>query len=248
MSENAKILFITIFCVLITMFLSINWRYSKVEAVSLEEDLVPTGMIITFADATTPANYLICDGRAVSRTTYADLFQVIGTTYGSGDGSTTFNLPDFSGKTAVYLDSSDSDLNKLGNSGGANQFTISEENMPAHTHTIPSHTHDLSNHVHDIPQLTGTTNSAGKHGHNFPTGTTPTGSYLLRGWDGNNWKTLTSLAAGDHSHTVTLNASTTLASQGNTGSSTEYDTASAGSGKSVSNLEAYMTVYYLIHI
>ncbi|MBR2008287.1 MAG: tail fiber protein [Alistipes sp.] len=60
-------------------------------AVALAE---PTGSIKPFAGTTIPDGYLLCDGSAVSRTTYAALFAVIGTTYGTGDGSTTFNLPD----------------------------------------------------------------------------------------------------------------------------------------------------------
>ena len=58
----------------------------------------PSGMIITFAGSTAPTGYLACDGSAVDRTTYADLFAVCGTTYGAGDGSTTFNLPDLRGE------------------------------------------------------------------------------------------------------------------------------------------------------
>jgi microcystin-dependent protein len=60
---------------------------------------VPAGVISPFAGASLnmPAGYLLCDGSAISRTTYSDLFQAIGTTYGSGDGSTTFNLPNFAG-------------------------------------------------------------------------------------------------------------------------------------------------------
>lgn len=58
----------------------------------------PTGSIIAFAANSAPTSYLICDGSAVSRTTYADLFAVIGTTYGVGDGSTTFNVPDLRGE------------------------------------------------------------------------------------------------------------------------------------------------------
>jgi microcystin-dependent protein len=57
-------------------------------------DLVPVGAVFPFAGASAPIGYLICDGSAVSRTTYAALFTAIGTTYGAGDGSTTFNLPD----------------------------------------------------------------------------------------------------------------------------------------------------------
>jgi microcystin-dependent protein len=58
-------------------------------------DFVPKGTVFPFAGATAPAGYLICDGTTVSRTAYAGLFSVIGTSYGSGDGSTTFNLPDY---------------------------------------------------------------------------------------------------------------------------------------------------------
>lgn len=57
----------------------------------------PTGAMIPYAGASAPAGYLLCNGSAVSRTTYAALFAVIGTTYGSGDGSTTFNVPNAKG-------------------------------------------------------------------------------------------------------------------------------------------------------
>ena len=56
-------------------------------------DILPTGAVIPFAGSTTPSGYLLCNGAAVSRTTYSKLYSAIGTTYGSGDGSTTFNLP-----------------------------------------------------------------------------------------------------------------------------------------------------------
>lgn len=56
---------------------------------------VLTGSILEWGGTTAPAGYLLCDGSAVSRTTYADLFDVTGTRFGSGDGSTTFNLPDY---------------------------------------------------------------------------------------------------------------------------------------------------------
>ena len=63
--------------------------------------LVPIGTILDYAAATAPDGYLVCDGSAVSRTTYAALFAVIGTTWGTGDGSTTFNVPDFRGRTSI---------------------------------------------------------------------------------------------------------------------------------------------------
>jgi microcystin-dependent protein len=82
----------------------------------------PSGTIVAFAGSTAPNGYLIADGSAVSRTTYATLFAVIGTTYGTGDGSTTFNLPDLRGRTAVGLNTSEvgrTDVNTLGNNEGA---------------------------------------------------------------------------------------------------------------------------------
>ena len=59
---------------------------------------IPTGSLVPFAGAVIPEGYLLCNGAAVSRTTYAKLFAVIGTLWGTGDGETTFNLPDFSDK------------------------------------------------------------------------------------------------------------------------------------------------------
>lgn len=64
----------------------------------------PIGMISPFGGSTAPAGWLICDGSAISRTNYAKLFSVIGTAFGSGDGSTTFNLPDLSGKTTMGVE------------------------------------------------------------------------------------------------------------------------------------------------
>lgn len=63
---------------------------------------VPTGALMGFAGSTAPSGWLVCDGSAVSRTTYADLFARIGSTYGDGDGSTTFNLPDCDGYLPIY--------------------------------------------------------------------------------------------------------------------------------------------------
>jgi hypothetical protein len=70
------------------IFVSYNADYAK-----LSGNGVPTGTLIDFAGSTAPDGYLVCDGSAVSRATYADLFKVIGTLYGAGDGSSTFALP-----------------------------------------------------------------------------------------------------------------------------------------------------------
>lgn len=97
-------------------------------------DTFPIGAISEYAGATAPTNWLICDGSAISRTTYADLFNVIGTRYGTGDGSTTFNLPDLRGRVPVGLDSNDTDFNTLGNTGGEKKHTLTIAEMPSHQH------------------------------------------------------------------------------------------------------------------
>ena len=113
---------------------------------------VVVGQVIAFAGAAAPQGWLFCDGSAVSRLTYADLFAVIGTTYGIGDGSTTFNLPDARGRALFGKDdmggvaasrlTSVLDGSILGNAGGAE--TVNN----THTHTIAGHTHTLDAHNH----------------------------------------------------------------------------------------------------
>ena len=80
---------------------------------------VPTGVTMEFAGTTVPEGYLLCDGSAVSRTTYANLFSAIGTSWGVGNGSTTFNVPNKKGRVGVGLDTSQTEFNTLGKTGGA---------------------------------------------------------------------------------------------------------------------------------
>lgn len=82
-----------------------------------EDDLVATGMVVMFGGAAAPSGWLLCDGSEVSRTTYGDLFNVIGTIYGVGDDTTTFNLPDMRGR-APYGIGNDSVPTNLGENDG----------------------------------------------------------------------------------------------------------------------------------
>lgn len=98
----------------------------------------PIGTIIPYSASTIPDGYLECDGSAVSRTIYADLFAVIGTTYGTGDGSTTFNLPNLKGKVAVGQNTGDASFDVLGETGGEKTHKLTVSEMPKHTHRISS--------------------------------------------------------------------------------------------------------------
>ncbi len=95
--------------------------------------LVPIGTILDFAGSVAPNGYLLCDGSAISRTDYAGLFAVIGTTWGAGNGSTTFNVPDLRGRTAIGAGTgnyTNATTRTLGGTGGS-------ESMQSHYH-LPS--------------------------------------------------------------------------------------------------------------
>lgn len=79
---------------------------------------IPAGAMTPWTSNIPPAGWLICDGQAVSRTTYADLFAIIGTTYGAGNGSTTFNVPDLRGRVPVGLNATDPEFDALGKKSG----------------------------------------------------------------------------------------------------------------------------------
>jgi microcystin-dependent protein len=100
------------------------------------QSVAPTGTLIMWAGGTTPpSGYLLCDGSAVSRASFAELFAVIGTTYGAGDGSTTFNLPNLQGRVPVGFDSGQTEFDAMGETGGAKTHTLTVSEIPSHSHT-----------------------------------------------------------------------------------------------------------------
>ena len=118
----------------------VNENFDKIDAASSV-----TGSVQLFAGSSAPSGWLICDGQAISRTTYAALFAVIGTTYGAGDGSTTFNIPNLVNKTVRGS-------NSLGKTGGSDTVTLSTANLPAHTHGAGSlAAASAGAHTHTVP-------------------------------------------------------------------------------------------------
>ena len=100
----------------------------------------PVGVIEAFAGVNAPAGWLFCDGSAISRIQYPELFSALSTTYGSGDGSTTFNLPDLRGRMP-FGKGTHSDVATLGQNEGASLAN----RRPKHQHTVydPTHSHDI---------------------------------------------------------------------------------------------------------
>lgn len=132
-------------------------------------DPIPSGTISMYSGTSAPTGYLMCDGAAISRTTYASLFAVVSTTYGAGDGSTTFNLPDLRQRFPIGVAASGTG-SILGGTGGAidhlhavdppNTTSTASTNINNVTllalgsASSPSHTHDVN-----IPQFdSGTAN------------------------------------------------------------------------------------------
>lgn len=116
---------------------------------------LPIGAVVDYAGTTPPTGFLLCFGQAVSRSTYASLFAVLGTSFGTGDGSTTFNLPDLRGRVAAGKDdmggTAAGRLTSAGGVAGATQgaaggsqtVALTEAQMPAHNHGVndPGHRH-----------------------------------------------------------------------------------------------------------
>jgi microcystin-dependent protein len=103
---------------------------------------IQTGTLIPYAGRSVPEGFLLCDGAGVSRKTYPNLFLVIGTAWGSGDGTTTFNLPDARGRSLLGADSK----HGFGAKGGSTDFILTTAQLPQHSHAVsdPGHHHTLS--------------------------------------------------------------------------------------------------------
>jgi microcystin-dependent protein len=207
--------------------------FTNMNATAVMQDgnlLLPTGTVLPFVSSTAPGGYLTCDGSAVSRTTYSALFAVVSTTFGSGDGSTTFNLPDLTNRF-IYGGSS------IGTTGGSATKTLSTNEIPAHTHTGTtdedgSHTHGVTDpghtHAHTsgylIPGLhTGTSDGMDDTQNEPNVLNTPNAMSISSNTTG-----ITVNSAGAHTH--------------------DFTTSSTGGGGSFSLLNPYMVMNYIIKV
>jgi microcystin-dependent protein len=147
---------------------------------------IPTATIIPWSDSSVPTGYLECDGAAVSRSTYSALFTIVGTTYGSGNGSSTFNVPNLadnvpvgkSNNKAVGSTGGANTVSKTGNVGGSTaNATLSTPQLASHSHgqgaaanngnvTNPYNTSGYQR-AGGVPSNTGNAGSGNGHSHNM---------------------------------------------------------------------------------
>ncbi len=202
---------------------------------SLSRTGTPPGTIIDFAGISAPAGYLVCDGSAVSRDTHAALFAAIGTAWGTGDGSATFNIPNLQGRFRWGADGNHS----VGNVGGEEEVALNTSHMPVHSHSDGTlTTTSVGSHSHGAGSLTAANNGEHYHPNYRFAGVNGGGT----GWAGDaRDPPITNLntgSAGAHSHSITgSTASGGSHSHGVTGS-----TGSRGGGRPHDNIPPYASV------
>ena len=147
-------------------------------ASTISEAGMIVGTIVGYGGTADPStSWLICDGRALSRSTYATLYTAIGTAFGTGDAATTFNIPDYRGKF-VFGKATSGSGSTLGTSFGSIDHL---HTGPSHTHTGPSHTHSISadgtgatgapSATTEVQSGTGATVASSTHTHTGPSHT-----------------------------------------------------------------------------
>lgn len=235
-----------------------QWVEMMSSGVTALEQVMPVGSIIQTARVTAPTGWLMCEGQDVSRETYARLYQAIGLVYGSGDGSTTFTLPNLKGRTPVGKDFAQTEFDTLGETGGTKTHTLTTAELPSHTHAN---------------SLTGTTSFASTgHRHAYairqieyyadaqvgPSGTANLGAY---NWQTGTWATwshpvdyVTTTVNNVTGQTTvqtwisqTNGVTNTAADRGET-ASVGLSNASVGSGSAHNNLQPYIVLNYMIKV
>lgn len=204
---------------------------------------IPVGVILGWAAASAPTGWLLCDGSNVSRTTYSALFSIIGTTFGAGDGSTTFGLPNLKGRIIIGVDASNVDIDTIGETQGSWDHTHDSGTLAVASHThgpgtlqVASHSHDsgtlaVASHFHGAgTYVTDSKNLA--HTHTF-SDTATTGAASASD-NASQSSPDVSVARGTHTHSVTVSG-TTGGMSANTSHSHDVSGSSSSSAPSVSS-------------
>lgn len=234
----------------------------RTDVVEVFESAVPVGSVTMWAGGSgdVPSGWNLCDGSAISRSTYSDLYTLLGNTFGAGDGSTTFNVPDMRDRFVIGAGTTYSRNSK----GGSN--TVNAE----HTHTVASHSHSIAQHSHTVSSHRHYT---GAHSHssgsivahifrssqynmylqNVSSGAWG-GTHLINLYNSSNNSAGHATAVGTSGSTGSANAGytdyqapgTTTAGATSTGN-TSPSTGNGGSG-SQENRPPYIGIFYIIKI
>ena len=193
-----------------------------------------------YAGSVVPNGFLLCDGSAVSRSTYADLFGVIGTTFGAGDGTDTFNLPDMSGRVAIGKSSNYA----LGSSGGSETCVLVDAELPPHEHTVPTHGH--GNDITAVTPSLSHTITQPSFTYAGPGGTYTDGPYTGQTAYGQG----SSSVAATRSTNVAVSDHTSAACTGGItiADSATFDTDSTGGSVGHNNMQPYVVMSFIIQV
>jgi len=235
----------------------------------LVNSTIPAGIIMPYAGASAPTDWVLCDGSAISRSTYATLFAIVGTTYGTGDGSTTFNVPDFRGRVAIGSGAGTKVATFVSQAGntitatGLSNISINEfqTGTPVTYHTSGTVITGLTNDtVYYVIKVTNSTFKLASSLSNANAGTaialssngsgTQTFTYSITttslgdtGGEQNHLLSVAELAA--HTHTYGNGGAFGYTGGGQSGSSAT-NTSSAGGDSQHNNMQPFLAINYII--
>lgn len=161
----------------------LNKRFESLDAAITAINGIPVGAVMAAGHGTIPTGWLLCDGSAVSRVDHSLLFAAIGTAFGAGDGSSTFNLPDLRGRTPIGAGTgSGLTARTLGQTLGEEDHQLSIAEMAAHTHQMyASNVNSAAGAASFDMNLSGSTGSAGSDTAHNNMQPTLIANYIIRG-------------------------------------------------------------------